>query len=367
MKIPFYRFDAMHHPIRESLIEAVASVIDGGWYIMGDKLRQFESTWSTFSGVEHTVGVSNGLDALHIALKTLGIGPGDEVIIPSNTYIATALAVTYTGAIPVLAEPNPATFNLDPSNLMETITRKTKAIIPVHLYGQPCDMPAIMRVASEHQLFVIEDNAQAQGALIEGKKTGSWGHINATSFYPGKNLGALGDAGAITTNDLQFDQKARTWRNYGSTVKYYNEVRGFNARLDELQAAFLLEKIKHLDNWNQERSDIAQYYLDALASTGDLVLPDQIEGVRHVWHQFVIRTASRDALKAYLEVNGIGTLIHYPVPIHLQEAYRDMGWKTGQFPVSEYLATAVLSLPIFPGLRREEQDYIIDKIIRFFK
>lgn len=367
MKIPFYRFDAMHHPIRESLIEAAASVIDGGWYIMGDKLRQFESIWSTYSGVEHTVGISNGLDALHIALKTLGIGPGDEVIIPSNTYIATALAVTYTGATPVMAEPNPETFNLDPLNLKETITKKTKAIIPVHLYGQPCDMPAIMALANEHQLFVIEDNAQAQGAMIEGKKTGSWGHINATSFYPGKNLGALGDAGAITTNDPQFDQEARMWRNYGSTAKYYNEVKGFNARLDELQAAFLLEKIKHLDNWNQERKDIAEYYLQLLSSTGDLLLPGQIEGVRHVWHQFVIRTSSRDALKAYLEANGIGTLIHYPVPIHLQEAYSDIGWKAGQFPVSEHLATTVLSLPIFPGLKREEQDFIIDKIIRFFK
>jgi len=366
--IPFFAFRGMHDPIREDVLSVLATCYDKGKFILGENVTAFEQEYAAFCEVQYCIGVSNGLDALTLSLKALGIGPGDEVIVPSHTFIATCLAVSHVGATPVLAEPDPTTCNIDPAGIPAKITSRTKAIIPVHLYGRPCEMDAIMTIAGEHGLSVIEDNAQAQGALYRGKMTGSFGHINATSFYPGKNLGALGDAGAITTNDPQLAEKVRTLRNYGSTVKYYNEVQGYNMRLDELQAAVLRIKLRHLPEWNDARRDIASIYDTLLSGAGDLVLPlGSTPGTVPVYHQYVIRTRHRDALQAYLEQQGIGTLIHYPLPPHLQAAYRGMHLPAGSLPVAEKLCNTVLSLPMYPGLKSEEQAYIADTINGFFK
>jgi dTDP-4-amino-4,6-dideoxygalactose transaminase len=366
MNIPFMRFDRMHAPIRDALIAASTGVIDSGWYILGENVAAFEKSFADYCETGYAIGVGNGLEALHLALRVLKIGTGDEVIVPSNTYIATLLAVSYTGATPVLAEPRLATYNLDPDAFKAAITPRTRAVIPVHLYGQPCEMDAIMALSNEYGLKVIEDNAQSQGARYLGRRTGSWGHLNATSFYPGKNIGALGDGGALTTNEYAFDQATRKWRNYGSEVKYYNQVQGYNSRLDELQAAFLKIKLAHLDAWNQERQRLARVYTQALQNLGDLVLPIEAPGAESVYHLYVIRTADRNGLQEFLGKQGIGTLIHYPVPPHLQEAYRHQGWQAGQFPMAETIAHSALSLPLYPGLTDEEQAYIIRQIQSYF-
>lgn len=310
--------------------------------------------------------MSNGLDALHIALKSLEIGKGDEVIVPSNTFIATVLAVSYVGAKPVFVEPEKDSYTLDPTRIEAAITARTKCIIPVHLYGQACNMNAIMQIAKKHSLFVIEDNAQAQGAAFDDELTGSFGNINATSFYPGKNLGALGDAGAITTNDLFLDKKARTLRNYGSDVKYHHDVIGFNMRLDECQAAVLSVKLKHLKDWNAQRQQIANWYRESLASVQQVILPFTNPLATHVFHLFVIRTTERDALQAHLTNDGIGTLIHYPIPPHLQKAYRDLGYHPGDFPIAEELANTSLSLPLWPGMSQQQVKEASDSIQKFF-
>ena len=329
---------------------------------MGKELEKFEAAWSEFNKVGFSVGVSNGLDAIHIALKTLNIGPGDEVIVPSNTYIATLLAVSYVGACPVLVEPDINTYNIDPAKIEAAITPATKAIIPVHLYGQICSMDRIMEIADEHKLYVIEDNAQAHGATFNGKISGSFGNINATSFYPGKNLGALGDAGAVTTNDATLANTAKILRNYGSQKKYYNEVIGHNMRLDELQAALLSVKLPHLNSWTQQRRLIAGWYEKALAGVGDLVLPEPATADSHVYHLYVIRTRKRDKLQAWLTTQGIGTLIHYPVPPHLQKAYNHLGFRQGSFPIAEDIAASCLSLPLWPGMKETDVDYVAEKI-----
>ena len=339
-------------------MQAMEEVFDSEWYILGKAVKDFEAAYAALNQTRYCIGVGNGLDALHIALKTLEIGPGDEVIVPSNTYIATWLAVSYTGAKIVPVEPDPETYNLDPENIEAAITPQTKAIMPVHLYGQACEMDTIMAIAGRHNLFVVEDNAQAQGAIFQGKRTGSFGHVNATSFYPSKNLGALGDAGALTTDDTVLAEKAQTLRNYGSREKYNNEDIGFNSRLDEMQAAILKVKLPLLESWNAERIRIAELYRSYLKDIEEITLPKVAEGASHVYHQFVIRTERRDELQAYLEQNGISTLIHYPVPPHLQKAYRHPGFKKGAFPVAEKLANTCLSLPVFPGIKEEQVAYL---------
>jgi dTDP-4-amino-4,6-dideoxygalactose transaminase len=366
MKIPFLSFDSMHLPIKSEIMEAFESFYDSNWYVLGEKVKTFEEDFSNYNKVSNTVGVSNGLDALFIALKILDIGKGDEVIIPSNTYIATAIAVSLVGATPVFVEPLIETFNIDPELIEAAITPKTKAIIPVHLYGQACQMNKIKSIADKYKLFIVEDNAQSQGASYNGVFTGAWGDINATSFYPGKNLGALGDAGAITTNNSDYAENAKVLRNYGSQKKYYNEVIGYNMRLDECQAAILSVKLKYINDWNIQRQTIANKYFDALIGINDLILPKVAENATHVYHLFVVRTNKRNELQEYLFKNGISTLIHYPIPIHLQEAYSHLEIKKGTFPISETLAETNLSLPLWPGITDDQIGYISDKVRIFF-
>ena len=362
MNIPFLSFAPMHQPLKAEMMEAFSEFYDRSWFVLGDAVKEFERSYAKFNEVNYAVGVSNGLDALHIALKTLNIGPGDEVIIPSNTYIATALACSYVGAVPVFVEPDINTYNIDKNKIEAAITSKTKAIMPVHLYGQCCEMETIMAIAKKHNLFVIEDNAQSQGASYNGKLAGSWGNINGTSFYPGKNLGALGDAGAVTTNDEELAKKASILRNYGSDKKYYNDVIGFNMRLDELQATFLSIKLKSLQGWIAQRQEIAGWYNEALKNVKGIVIPEVAKGSTHVYHLYVIRTEKRDALQKHLSEKGIGTLIHYPIPPHLQQAYSHLGLQKGDFPIAEKIADTSLSLPLWPGITYEEILYICQQI-----
>lgn len=367
MDIPFINFSPMHLAIKGEMQEAFARVYDSNWFVLGKEVEQFENAYSVFNQVKYTVGVSNGLDALHLALKTCGVGVGDEVIVPSNTYIATVLAVSYTGATLVFVEPNMESYNIDPNRIEAALTSKTKAIMPVHLYGQSCDMTAIMALAKKYNLYVIEDNAQSQGASFNGKLTGSWGDINATSFYPGKNLGALGDAGAVTTNSDDFASKVKVLRNYGSQKKYYNEVVGHNMRLDELQAAFLSVKLRKLNEWTFQRQQIASWYYEVLKDVEGITLPKVADGATHVYHLYVIRTHKRDGLQNYLNDKGVSTLIHYPIPPHLQNAFGSLGFKRGDLPIAEELADTMLSLPLWPGLTQSDVNYVANCIISFFK
>jgi len=366
MNIPFLSFEIVNKQIKPEITSAFEEVFDDAWYVMGKRVTAFEQEYAAFNNVQHAIGISNGLDALHIALKTLGVGAGDEVIVPAHTYIATALAVSYAGATPIFVEPDPFTYNIDVTKIEAAITAKTKAIMPVHLYGQACNMEVIERIAIQHGLYIVEDNAQAHAATWNGKYTGSWGHINATSFYPGKNLGALGDAGAVTTNDNEFAAKASMLRNYGSVEKYHHEVIGYNQRLDELQAAFLSVKLKYIEDWTKQRQAIASQYYELLQGVGDLILPFVASEATHVYHLFVIRTSKRDTLQTYLQQNGISTLIHYPIPVHLQEAYQSLGHKNGSFPLAEMIASTCLSLPIWPGMSEIEVEMVAKKIRSFF-
>lgn len=350
MQVPFLSFEPQHAPLREAMQRAFARVYDSHWYVLGPEVGQFEQEYAAFSQVGHAVGVANGLDALVLALRALEIGPGDEVIVPSNTYIATWLAVTQVGATVVPVEPDPATSNLDPARLEAALTPRTRAIMPVHLYGQACRMSEIMAIATRHRLYVVEDNAQAQGAAFAGQLTGSYGHINATSFYPGKNLGALGDAGAITTNDAGLAEKVRVLRNYGSQQKYHNEVVGYNSRLDELQAALLRVKLPELPEWTRQRQQVAAWYEQHLTGIAGLRRPAVAAGATHVYHLYVVHTPRRDALQQHLAAQGIGTLIHYPVPPHRQQAYAGLNMPAGAFPIAEELADTCLSLPLWPGM-----------------
>jgi dTDP-4-amino-4,6-dideoxygalactose transaminase len=324
-----------------------------GWYILGKETEAFEEEFASYCGTKYCVGVGNGLEALHLILRAYGIGKGDEVIVPSNTYIASWLGVSYAEATPVPVEPDPKTFNIAPEKIEAAITKRTKAIMPVHLYGQPAEMGPIMQIAEKHGLKVVEDNAQAQGAKYRGRRTGALGHAAGNSFYPGKNLGAFGDAGAITTDDATLADKLRTLRNYGSKKKYYNDFKGYNSRLDEMQSAFLRVKLKRLDEWNSRRAKVAARYLSDMKSIKGLVLPSVPEGIEPVWHLFVVRTPERDLLQQKLSEMGIGTLIHYPVPPHLSGAYADAGWEKGAFPIAEQLSQTVLSLPMGPHLTDE--------------
>ncbi|MFZ4796719.1 MAG: DegT/DnrJ/EryC1/StrS family aminotransferase [Bacteroidia bacterium] len=366
MKIPFLNFTPMHDPIKQEIMQAFEAFYDSNWFVLGEKVKHFEAEYALFNQTEYSVGISNGLDALHVGLMSLGIGKGDEVIVPSNTYIATALAVSYVGATPVFVEPNIETYNIDPRLIETAITPKTKAIMPVHLYGQACEMEAIKSTADKYNLYIIEDNAQSQGAKYDSIYTGAWGNINGTSFYPGKNLGALGDAGAITTNDKGLAEKAMVLRNYGSQKKYYNEVIGHNMRLDECQAAILSVKLKYLNNWTEQRQQIANWYNDALAGIEQIFLPKTASKATHVYHLFVIRTNKRDELQKYLNENEIVTLIHYPIPPHLQQAYTHLGHHKGNFPIAEEIANTCLSLPLWPGMTQEMVEYIASKIKLFY-
>jgi dTDP-4-amino-4,6-dideoxygalactose transaminase len=340
MKVPFLDFVGPYEELKAELDEAYMRFMRSAWYILGKEVEAFEHEFAAYCGVRHCVGVGNGLEALHLSLRAYGIGKGDEVIVPSNTYIATWLAVSYAGAIPVPVEPDPQTYNIDPARIESALTSRTRAIMPVHLYGQPADMDPIMELAEQHGLKVIEDNAQAQGARYKGRRTGSLGHAAGNSFYPGKNLGAFGDAGAVTTNDPELADRVRVLRNYGSRVKYHNEVKGFNSRLDELQAAFLRVKLRHLDDWNARRRKIAEFYLTQLSTlNSQLILPHVPEWAESVWHLFVIRHAERDFLQQKLAEAGVGTLIHYPVPPHLSGAYADLQMIKGTYPLAEMVAS----------------------------
>lgn len=362
MKVPFLDFVQPYEELKTELDEAYFRFMRSAWYILGKELEAFEKEFAEYCGVKHCIGVGNGLEAMHLLLRAYGIGEGDEVIVPSNTYIATWLAVSYADATPVPVEPDEKTFNIDPTRIEAAITPKTKAIMPVHLYGQPADMDPIMAIAKKHNLKVIEDSAQAQGARYKGRRTGSLGDAGAHSFYPGKNLGAFGDAGAVTTDDAELADRVRTLRNYGSQKKYYNEVKGYNSRLDEMQAAFLRVKLKKLDDWNGRRRNIAERHLKRLAGAPGLTLPAVPAWAEPVWHLFVVRHPQRDKLQSKLTEAGIGTLIHYPVPPHLSGAYAAMGLARGAFPIAERMADTVLSLPIGPHVSPEQADLVAREV-----
>jgi len=358
MKIPFLDLQPTYAASREAIDAALARVAGSGWFILGKELEAFESQWAAWCGSAHAVGLGNGLDALHLGLRALGVGEGDEVIVPANTYIATWLAVSQCGATPVPVEPDGRTFNLDAARIEAAITPATRAILPVHLYGQPADMDAINAVARKHGLKVLDDCAQAHGARWGGRLVGNLADASAWSFYPGKNLGAMGDGGGLTTNDGGVADRVRVLRNYGSRIKYHNEVKGLNSRLDEMQAAVLSAKLPQLEALTNERRRIAARLLDGLAGA-PLVLPFVPAGAEPAWHVFVIRHENRDRLQRDLAERGIGTLIHYPVPPHRQPAYAELGMAEGRFPITEQIHREVLSLPLWPGMSEVQIDALI--------
>ncbi len=362
--VPFLDLGRLHQSIREPLDAAYHRVLDSGWFIMGPELEAFESEFAQYCKVKHCIGVGNGLEALHLLLRAYGIGSGDEVIVPSNTFVATWLAVTECGAIPVPVEPNIDNFNIDPTLIDHAITSRTRAIIPVHLYGQSADMDPITLLAAKHGLIVIEDAAQAQGACYKGRRAGSLGHAAATSFYPGKNLGALGDGGAVLTNDDAIAKKVKQLRNYGSNIKYQHDLVGYNSRLDEMQAAFLRAKLAVLDDWNARRREIATQYSNLFAGA-DIDLPLIPEYAEPVWHLYVIRSKHRDALKVHLERQGVSTVIHYPIPPHRQTCYQD--FKGHNLPIAAMLAEEVLSLPMFSSLEAAEIEHVAKNVLGFHR
>jgi dTDP-4-amino-4,6-dideoxygalactose transaminase len=365
MKVPFLDMKQPYLELKADLDAAYFRVMTSGWYLLGQELESFEREYATFVGSKHCVGVANGLDALHLILRALEIGPGDEVIVPSNTYIATWLAVSYAGAKPLPVEPDPRTFNLDPARIQAAITPRVKAIMPVHLYGQTADMDPINEIAGRHKLWVVDDAAQAHAARYRGCHVGQLCHATGWSFYPGKNFGALGDGGAVTTDQEELADKIRYLRNYGSKVKYQNKYKGFNSRLDEIQAAWLRAKLGPLKEWNARRAKIAAFYCERLQGLPNLILPWVPEWATPAWHLFVIRHPQRDRLQAFLKDHGVDTLIHYPTPPHLQPAYRDAGWKDGDFPISEAIHREVLSLPMGPHLTMDQAGHVADTVRQF--
>lgn len=360
VRIPFNTLKPGYEKYRDEYIKAVTRVLDSGWYVLGNEVEMFEKEFSTWLGVNYCVGLNSGLDALILAVRALGIGLGDEVIVPANTYIATVLGVTENGATPAFVEPDQF-HNIDPCGIEKAITEKTKAIIIVHLYGQPCEMDRIMKIAESRNIPVIEDCAQAHGATFKGKKIGTFGDISCFSFFPTKSLGAFGDAGAVATNDIELADKIRMYRNYGSEKKYYNKVQGVNSRLDEIQAALLRIKLTHLEELTSERENIARKYL-ANIKNPLIILPRILAGTRPVWHLFVIQSEARDKLAEYLSSKGIATQIHYPVPPHLSEAYAEMGYVYGSLPITEKEANSILSLPFYNGMKENEVAYVINML-----
>ena len=364
MKIPFVSFLPLERELDTELRDAFERVYTRSWYIEGDEDKNFENAFADYCQTKYCVGTGNGLDALMLSLKALGIGAGDEVIVPSNTFIATALAVTYVGATPIFVEPNIRTFNMNAEKIEGFITQKTKAIMPVHLYGQACDMDAIMNIAKKYSLFVVEDCAQAHGATYKGKKVGSFGDAAGFSFYPGKNLGALGDAGAVVTNNKELADKIRALGNYGSDYKYHHIYQGNNSRLDELQAAFLSVKLPFLDKINENRRLIAKQYMEKIKNP-EVILPTVSDNTNPVWHIFGIRCKRRNELEKFLNEKGIGTNKHYPIPMHLQECYKNLGYQKGDFPIAEEISETQLSLPMYYGMSNEKVDYVVDMVNQF--
>lgn len=362
-KVSFLDLQAINAWSRVELIEAASRVVDSGWYVLGQEVTRFEESYASFCKTEHCVGVANGLDALTLALRAMEIGEGDEVIVPSNTYIATWLSVSQVGATPVPVEPDEKSFNIDPERIEAAITPRTKAILPVHLYGQPAALGPIRALALRYDIAVLEDGAQAHGARCDGKRVGEGNSTVAWSFYPGKNLGALGDGGAVTCADPVLAERITIFRNYGSKVKYHNDVIGYNSRLDELQAAFLQVKLRRLDADNDRRRAIATKYISGLADTG-LQIPHVPDWAEPVWHLFVIRHPDRDRFADRLLSAGVQTMIHYPIPPHRQPAYRDLGFGEGAFPISEAMHREVLSLPISPEMTEEDIATVIDAVSR---
>ncbi len=364
MTVQFLDLKATYEELKDEIDDAISRVLNSGWYIGGAALDEFEETYAQYCQANYCVGLANGLDALHMALLAMGVGPGDEVIVPSNTYIATWLAVSQCGATVVPVEPSLLTHNIDVSLVATAITSRTKVILPVHLYGQPADLDPLIDLAHDHGIFVLEDGAQAHGATYKDKRIGAHGDAVAWSFYPGKNLGAFGDGGAVTTNNPVIADKLRVLRNYGSRKKYINEVRGYNSRLDPVQAAVLSVKLKYLDEWNNRRKKVAQRYLSELTVI-DCVMPEVFGFAEHAWHLFVIRTSQRAKLQAHLESHSIGTLIHYPIPPHMQDAYIDLNLAKDAFPIAKQLADQVLSLPIGPHLSDADVTRVVEAINQF--
>ena len=365
-QIQFLDLKQPQRELKANLMSAFERVLDSGWFILGKECERFEAAFAEYCGVKHCIGVGNGLEALHLILRAAGIGPGDEVIVPSNTYIATWLAVSYAGATPVPVEPDENTFNIDPKKVEEKITNRTRAILAVHLYGRVADMNELQKISDKHRIMLFEDAAQAHGSRLGERKSGNLSLAAGFSFYPGKNLGALGDAGAVTTNDDALAKQVRILRNYGSQKKYYNEVKGYNSRLDEIQAAFLCEKLNVLDEWNSRRVELADFYSENLTGITELQTPEHGEPGEHTWHLYAVRTTKRDELAKYLAEQGIGTIIHYPVPPHQSDAYLDARISKGTLPVAEQLANSVLSLPIGPHLSLKQVKVVAQKTKQFF-
>jgi len=360
--IPFFTLVHQNLELEKELGSFYKELHEDATYILGKRVSQFEKEYADYHSVKHCVGVGNGLDALTLSLRALGISKGDEVIVPANSFIATVLAVTHVGATPILAEPNFRSFNITAEEIEKKVTSKTKAIIPVHLYGLPCEMDAIRSIADKNNIYIVEDNAQAHGATYKNQRTGSFGIVNATSFYPVKPLGAYGDGGAVTTNDDALSKQIRLLGNYGSGEKYYYETTGVNSRLDEIQAGVLSIKLKSLDRWNEERIQLAALYSNLLKNIEEILLPISSADCKHIYHQYVIQTKSRDALKEHLAKHNIQTGIHYPVPPHLQKAYSFLNLPKGSLPVTEKLSETILSLPIYPGMKNEDVEYVCESI-----
>lgn len=364
MDVPFLELRSQYAALKPEVDAAIGRVLERAWFILGAELEAFEVEFAAACGARFCVGVGNGTEALHLALRALGIGVGDEVITVAHTFIATALAISWTGAQPVFVDVDPYTYTIDVAQVAAAITPRTRAILPVHLYGQPADLGPLMALAQEHGLFVVEDCAQSHGAQYDGCPVGTFGAIGCFSFYPGKNLGAYGDAGALVTNDPLIDERLRLLRNYGQVAKYQHAVYGYNSRLDEIQAAVLRVKLPYLDGWNARRQELAARYHSLLADS-DLVLPVVVAGREHVYHLYVVRSRERDALQRHLSACGVGTLIHYPTPVHRQAAYADAGVPLGALPVSEQVASEVLSLPLFPEMSVAQQDAVVAAIRGF--
>ncbi len=367
MNIPPFDLTRQYQNIGGEVVTAITEVLQRGRFILGDEVAVFEQEFAAMCGVPYAVGVGSGTEALHLALAACGIGPGDEVITVAHTAIATVAAIEMCGARPVLVDIDPLHYTLDPAHLEAAITPRVKAIVPVHLYGCPADLLPIAETAQRHNLWLIEDCAQAHGARYRGRPVGSWGHLAAFSFYPTKNLGAYGDGGAVLTRDPALAERVRLLREYGWAERYVSHLKGWNSRLDEIQAAILRVKLRYLEAWNTRRRALAQRYTEQLRGLAELHLPTEPAEVYHVYHLYVIATPCRDALQAFLRACGIGTLIHYPVPIHRQPAYTDLGYAAGALPVTETAAATVLSLPMYPELREEEVDRISEAIIAFLR
>lgn len=366
MNISFVDLKRQYQSIRKEINNEIRKVLESTQYILGEEVEKFEQEFAKFCECKYCVGLDNGSSALELGMRALGIGPSDEVITPANSFIASSSSISFTGARPVLVDCDPKTYNINPQKIEQAITRRTKAIMPVHLYGQPANMDSILKIAKKHNLYVVEDACQAHGARYKNKKTGSIGDIAAFSFYPVKNLGAYGDGGALVTNNKKMAEKVRMMRNYGQKKKYHHVLLAWNRRLDAIQVAILRVKLRHLDRWNKLRRRYAYLYNELLKDTG-VITPIELDGVEHVYHLYVIRVKARDKLQEFLASKGISTGIHYPIPIHLQRAYRNLGYKRGDFSVTESYSREILSLPMFPELSKDQIEYVVESIKSFYK